>query len=205
MKLLVAMRIRPDAYAWPKRPVQLIFRSLSTTAPKRQADVKPSILGTMHQHQLYALLHDENSPQTYTPKMNTPSLMALTRSVRPLGGLANLWHSNTQFTRGSISANTLRVYASPQPGETRPRVAYLAEENVDELGLAFREARAEDGALLLVCTHGQRDCRCGTHGGELVDALRKELDIRRRDGSETERLVWERVEIGEIAHVGGHK
>ena len=49
---------------------------------------------------------------------------------------------------------------------------------------------------ILVCTHGARDCRCADRGGPLVTALRKEIE---RQG------IGERVMVGEVAHVGGHK
>jgi hypothetical protein len=49
---------------------------------------------------------------------------------------------------------------------------------------------------ILVCTHGNRDCRCGETGGELVRALKAEIKTR---GLE------EKVRVGEVAHVGGHK
>ncbi|THG97359.1 hypothetical protein EW145_g7631 [Phellinidium pouzarii] len=70
-----------------------------------------------------------------------------------------------------------------------------------------------DGAILLVCTHGARDCRCGDAGGALIDALRKELSMRRRrsnlnediNGSVHSESVWKKIRLGEIAHVGGHK
>ncbi len=53
-----------------------------------------------------------------------------------------------------------------------------------------------DRSEILVCTHGNRDCRCSDKGGKLVDALRRE--IRDRD-------LGEKIRVREIAHVGGHK
>lgn len=49
---------------------------------------------------------------------------------------------------------------------------------------------------ILICSHGSRDCRCSDRGLPLIRALRNEL---RRKGLEG------RVDITEIAHVGGHK
>jgi len=69
----------------------------------------------------------------------------------------------------------------------------------------LKDATASDGALVLVCTHGARDCRCGTSGGALFDALRRELELRRQNSREEDDQIWERIRLGEVAHVGGHK
>jgi hypothetical protein len=47
---------------------------------------------------------------------------------------------------------------------------------------------------ILVCTHGSRDCRCGTKGGELVARLREIVGEHKLN-----------IPIREVAHVGGHK
>ncbi|WVQ63438.1 uncharacterized protein L199_001591 [Kwoniella botswanensis] len=49
---------------------------------------------------------------------------------------------------------------------------------------------------ILVCTHGSRDCRCSDRGAPLVEALREEIERRG---------VSDRIQVKEIAHVGGHK
>jgi hypothetical protein len=49
---------------------------------------------------------------------------------------------------------------------------------------------------VLVCTHGTRDCRCGDTGGEVVRALRADIE---------KRGLQEKVSVREVAHVGGHK
>lgn len=60
-----------------------------------------------------------------------------------------------------------------------------------------------DGPVhIYVCTHAQRDCRCGEHGGGLVDALVEEVKRRR---AKQKGKGWDRFVIGEAAHVGGHK
>ncbi|KAK4684574.1 hypothetical protein P7C73_g5604, partial [Tremellales sp. Uapishka_1] len=70
-----------------------------------------------------------------------------------------------------------------------------------EEGFNYRSLGSEvenfDGkAQILICTHGSRDCRCSDKGGELVRALRGEIERRG---------VESRIQVGEIAHVGGHK
>lgn len=61
----------------------------------------------------------------------------------------------------------------------------------------------EDNCVqLYVCTHGERDCRCGEWGGEVADELSAEL--KRRQSNDPEG-GWGRYSIGEVGHVGGHK
>lgn len=66
-----------------------------------------------------------------------------------------------------------------------------------------RTESAPDSALLLVCTHGARDCRCGDTGGALIRALRAELKARQASGDPDG--LWNKIKLGEVAHVGGHK
>jgi hypothetical protein len=57
--------------------------------------------------------------------------------------------------------------------------------------------RHDDGKReIMVCTHGARDCRCSDMGRPLVVALREEI---------SKKGLAEKVTVGEIAHVGGHK
>ncbi|KAG8946673.1 hypothetical protein FRC03_001317 [Tulasnella sp. 419] len=53
-----------------------------------------------------------------------------------------------------------------------------------------------------VCTHGERDCRCGAVGVEVANALREELNrLKTPDGTVD---GWS-FKVGEVGHVGGHK
>ena len=61
------------------------------------------------------------------------------------------------------------------------------------------ESESEIEQLILVCTHDARDCRCGTTGRDVADALRKEVWRRASEGEE---VRWKVCEVG---HVGGHK
>ncbi|KAJ3089453.1 hypothetical protein HK102_006384 [Quaeritorhiza haematococci] len=49
---------------------------------------------------------------------------------------------------------------------------------------------------VLVCTHGERDCRCGDHGSAFYEALKSELQ---------ERGLEEMVKVCRTSHIGGHK
>lgn len=59
-----------------------------------------------------------------------------------------------------------------------------------------------DEIHLYVCTHGARDCRCGTRGNLLVNALREEKANYQQSYPEG---PAKRIKIGQVSHVGGHK
>jgi len=51
---------------------------------------------------------------------------------------------------------------------------------------------------IFVCTHAARDCRCGTTGVDVFNAISNAV---------ANHPVWSRlgIQMGEVAHVGGHK
>jgi Sucrase/ferredoxin-like len=51
---------------------------------------------------------------------------------------------------------------------------------------------------IFVCTHGARDCRCGTMGLGVFNAISNAI---------ANHPVWSKlgIQMGEVAHVGGHK
>ncbi|TPX66625.1 hypothetical protein SpCBS45565_g04347 [Spizellomyces sp. 'palustris'] len=49
---------------------------------------------------------------------------------------------------------------------------------------------------ILVCIHGERDCRCGTKGGRLISSLRAEVD---------KKGLTHLVDVKGVSHIGGHK
>jgi hypothetical protein len=85
-------------------------------------------------------------------------------------------------------------FGASKPGEER--LFELEVEHVEDL-LAFdfaaaldgdgTEARAMDGPLSVVCTHGKRDRCCARHGRPLYDALRHETRTY---------LVWQSTHVG---------
>jgi len=88
-------------------------------------------------------------------------------------------------------------------------VPELSLENLDEMEGRLR--MHAEGALvqklpeeihMYVCTHGARDCRCGTIGGDVFRALRRE--VTRRAELDPSGVVG-RVVVGEVGHVGGHQ
>ena len=88
-------------------------------------------------------------------------------------------------------------------------VPEISLENLDEVEGKLR--MHAEGALvqelpeeihMYVCTHGARDCRCGTIGGDVARALREE--VARRVEMDSSGVV-SRVVVGEVGHVGGHQ
>ncbi|PPR03719.1 hypothetical protein CVT24_007394 [Panaeolus cyanescens] len=63
-------------------------------------------------------------------------------------------------------------------------------------------AQTSEEAHIYVCTHRERDCRCGSMGRLVVDALEKELETRL---AQDPTGPFSRIKIGEVGHVGGHK
>ncbi|KAL0579757.1 hypothetical protein V5O48_002251 [Marasmius crinis-equi] len=103
--------------------------------------------------------------------------------------------------------DTLAATAFTSSGE-RIDIPELSRSTLDEVDDTLRR-RAEkpssdmsvDQVHLLVCTHMARDCRCGDLGGAYVQALRKEVDSRRK----LDDRLYGMFRIGEVAHVGQHK
>lgn len=58
---------------------------------------------------------------------------------------------------------------------------------------------------IFICTHGQRDCRCGETGTAFADALRAEVRKWQEAVKETESSALIPIRIGELAHVGRHE
>ena len=67
-------------------------------------------------------------------------------------------------------------------------------------GPGIREQKKKETVHLLVCTHTNRDCRCGERGGALVQALKAEVERARNTN-----LLKVEVNIGQVGHVGGHQ
>ncbi|GAA97591.1 uncharacterized protein L969DRAFT_94733 [Mixia osmundae IAM 14324] len=63
--------------------------------------------------------------------------------------------------------------------------------------LVLPEARDVDKKHIFVCTHNNRDCRCGVIGSQLFTALARYI---RRTPS-----LAKNVQVHPIAHIGGHK
>lgn len=179
------------------------------------------LAGTAPYHDNYILLHTHQPPSAYPPKSKSPLWRQLTLEARNWGGIVNFAWSSTQPVHSKYAgvgedggeehyyATAFSVDRAPLylpevslanlaevAGQLREhaQTAQLAPET--EENQAYGASEAEAKVHLYVCTHGSRDCRCGDTGGDVANALREE--ISKRD-------LWDRVSLGEVAHVGGHK
>ncbi|KAH9828771.1 Sucrase/ferredoxin-like-domain-containing protein [Rhodofomes roseus] len=199
---------------------RLVIRAnarLFSTAPSR---AQPA--GKVPDHESYILLHTHQPPSQYPPHLKTPLWRKLKLEAGSWGGLVNFSWSPTQPVHpryaglGEDHAGEELYYATAFSVDRAP--LYIPEVSLANLDTVVGQLRAhaqssqlapetEEGQMdeaseaaarlhLYVCTHGPRDCRCGETGGEVAKALHNEI---------TKRDLWDRVSLGEVAHVGGHK
>lgn len=91
----------------------------------------------------------------------------------------------------------------------RLEIPHISLENMDEVEKAIQDhidgpcsELTSEEIHIYVCTHGQRDCRCGDRGHKVYDALVTVVkDARAKDPGGPA----SRIRIGEVGHVGGHK
>lgn len=171
------------------------------------------LAGTAPHHDSYIFLHTHQPPSQYPPKSKSPLWRQLTLEARSWGGIVNFSWSSTHPAHPKYSgvgedggeehyyATAFSVDRAPLyiPEVSLTNLADIAgqlrehaqtEERIDE------NSEVEAKLHLFVCTHGSRDCRCGDTGGDVAKALHGEI---------SKRNLWDRVSLGEVAHVGGHK
>ncbi|KII85498.1 hypothetical protein PLICRDRAFT_116041 [Plicaturopsis crispa FD-325 SS-3] len=156
----------------------------------------PTLAGTVASHQCYILLHTPQSPQEFPAKISTAVQRALQLRVGRWGAIVNLAWSPEQPVHQSDDT----YYATAFSARGRLELPSVSLDNIEDVESRLKEhllgpPTATDDIHLYVCTHGQRDCRCGDTGGAVVAALREEVQKR----------SLERVKIGEVGHIGGHK
>ncbi|EJD45454.1 hypothetical protein AURDEDRAFT_165316 [Auricularia subglabra TFB-10046 SS5] len=177
---------------------------------------KKSLAGTVPQHSSYLLLHHPLRPTLYPSKLNTisPLLSAVQlRSLKSHWGLS----ANVAYLGDGTSSSALNdlddVQIDPQTTAEATlfqfdrRMGFKLRQRLDvgsdvwkdgapadslADALSLLDAHEDSTPHLLVCTHAQRDCRCGDTGGAVV------AELRRKAASLP-------VKIGELGHVGGHK
>jgi hypothetical protein len=134
--------------------------------------------------------------------MTTPLQRALQLRASKWGGIVNF----SWFEGGDRNADVSQEATAFSALGGRLELENLVLEDVDSVDAVLREHAAglhpsrphENTEIhLYVCTHGERDCRCGDMGGKVVSALKKEVK-ERGDSAD-------RVRIGEVGHVGGHQ
>ncbi|KAH8113820.1 Sucrase/ferredoxin-like-domain-containing protein [Phellopilus nigrolimitatus] len=209
-------------------------RWLSASSVHRREVVKDNIVGTTPYHRSYLLLRHPDPPATYPSIFDSafsPLYRDLMLRAKLRGGLVNFWW-DAEAESAEVEQRQTRddehypatLFAAPDPlhawrarasGPIRvDRESTHAVEVLFDASAPAQAREADPGnALLLVCTHGARDCRCGDTGGAVARALKEELAARRArvgsadsggKGTHAEH-VWWKIRLGEIAHVGGHK
>ena len=160
-------------------------------------------------------MHTRLPPPAYPARVSSKLQRQLQLRTARWGGLVNfawlpdesplLANSETKAEWDSEDeAYCVSAYAQDRG---RIHIPKLTLENIDEVAAALQRhaeasPKSDTGALgqepfyLYVCTHGERDCRCGTTGQAVFDALQEEIS---RKGLEQE------MKVGAVGHVGGHK
>ncbi|KAF8799809.1 hypothetical protein BYT27DRAFT_7119436 [Phlegmacium glaucopus] len=203
-------------------------RNLVVSSENLQEIFKPSIdsaddslEGPIHStiipHKCYILLHSSRPISEFPARWNTTIQRTLQLRASRWGGLVNFsWYGPP-----SVAANALddggedAVQAKKQPATAftaaggRLEIPDITLENMDQVEQKIKDhlngplsKDTSDEIHLYVCTHGARDCRCGTRGSLLVNALREEKANYQRLYPES---LAKRIKIGEVSHVGGHK
>lgn len=134
-----------------------------------------------------------------------PIQRALQLKVTKWGALVN-W----AFYGGPVSENFEEVSAKAFFANGRTLdISRLTMANLDTVEQQMRDCLSGNGASsmddavhLYVCTHGARDCRCGTVGKDVAEALRREISARIEVDPGG---LASRCTIGEVGHVGGHQ
>ncbi len=180
-----------------------------------------TLAGTVAFHNIYVLLHSRKPPSEHPSKVPSKLQRALQLQAIQWRGLVNFSYLPEQAVHPAQSATDVPEWED-EHGEAYGVTAFsryrgrldlpmrVSTENLDEVaatlqahasqtgpnGLSSHLTGAEREVHIYICTHGQRDCRCGETGGAVYEALRKE--VAKRNLSET-------VKVGSVGHVGGHK
>ena len=193
------------------------FSSTSSTSPLPPLS---ALRGTVQPHNALILLHSKYPPLIF-PERGPVSdvLKQLQIKAAGWGGVVNwMWdqswgaseqkganpewesYSATIFSRyGQLDLPWVELDNVNEVGEAIRQFACDVPENQNK-ELEKREHDSDEVVHLLVCTHMNRDCRCGERGGALVQALKEEVE-RARDANR----IKVKVNIGQLGHVGGHQ
>jgi hypothetical protein len=100
------------------------------------------------------------------------------------------WRLEFTLTPSSIDSDLSwiqsRIENAKQPTET--------DTMIDDLRRVY----------LYVCTHAAVDCRCGEHGPNLVEELRRAVELLKEKDA-MENTYWQDVRVMETGHIGGHR
>ncbi|TFK50311.1 hypothetical protein OE88DRAFT_1631029 [Heliocybe sulcata] len=166
--------------------------------------------GTVIPHDLYVFLHSAVSPMEAPSRLDSPIRAALQAEVTKLNGIVNFSWAKEQPIAEQPDRHKITAYSRPG-GRLELEISgeNMAQEVTSTL---WKHARGEAGEAqdesnyaidFYVCTHKERDCRCGEHGYAVAEALRTEVTRRKESGSSNSA---HRIRtVGETTHVGGHK
>ena len=203
-----------------KALVPWLLPKFSSTSSSSPLPPLSALRGTVQPHNALILLHSKYPPLIF-PERGPVSevLKQLQIKAAGWGGVVNwMWDQSWDASEQKGADPEWESYGATifsRYGQLD--LPWVDAGNVDEVGEVIRqfacdvpenqnqelEKRAHDSdevVHLLVCTHMNRDCRCGERGGVLVQALKKEVE-RARDTN----LIKFKVNIGQLAHVGGHQ
>jgi hypothetical protein len=172
--------------------------------PSGKLPAEGSIHSTIIPHQCYILLHSSQPISEFPTKWNTPVQLALQIRASSWGGLVNFAWYGPLPDGGRAKKQPATVF---KVTGGRLEIPDITLENMDQVEAKLKDhlngplsKETSDEIHLYVCTHGARDCRCGTKGNLLVNALREEkANYERLNG------LAKRIKIGEVSHVGQHK
>ncbi|KAF9002554.1 Sucrase/ferredoxin-like-domain-containing protein [Cyathus striatus] len=206
------------AFSTAKRPLTPLPTTAAPppTPPPDSKKEKP-LFASAPSHTSYILLHAPRAPPTYPSRLSTPVQRALLLHARQWGGAVNFsWLGEKDHTKEVREAEEegwetkeeqYSITAFSRNGRLELRNVSL--EDIDSAAGSLKlhavevsrtPTKEDEEVHIYVCTHAERDCRCGDLGGAVADALRAEV----KKAEEFGLTKGKRIRIGEVAHVGGH-
>ncbi|KZT19414.1 hypothetical protein NEOLEDRAFT_969832 [Neolentinus lepideus HHB14362 ss-1] len=181
------------------------YRTYSTRADK------PTLHGTVVPHHLYVFLHSNVPPMEAPSRLESSVRVSLQRQLLSVNGIVNFSWAKDQ--PADERSERYKATAYSRAGG-RLDIEEITTENFEEtvVLLLQKHSRGEAAQLddenkyaidLYVCTHKERDCRCGEHGYAVAQAIQAEVKRRQESGPSN---AAHRIRLmGETTHVGGHK
>ncbi|KAK7691494.1 hypothetical protein QCA50_004893 [Cerrena zonata] len=194
-----------------KVSLRQFLRPFSTTvSPKSEA-----LSGTVPYHEAAVFLHTRFSPLTYPKKVPSKLQRTLQLYATQWSGVVYQSWSPEQRVHDQF-VNSEKAEWDDERGEVYAATAFsrfrgklevpeISLQNLDEVNELLKShaspLNSHDSSIngpvhLYVCTHAERDCRCGQTGTQVFEALRDE--VKKRD-------LAQKVKIAGTGHVGGHK
>ena len=168
--------------------------------------------GTVAYHNTYIMLHTRTPPPSFPARVQSKLQRALQLRTSRWGGIVNhAWlpedsepGATPEWDDPTHESYRVSVFSTSRGFLEIPRVSM---ENLDEVAAVLQhhsekplrepvDVVATSPLYFYVCTHGERDCRCGETGGAVFDALREGID---------KRGYGDIMKVGALGHVGGHK